>query len=195
MLSTTLSTFLLIFLAEMGDKSQLVCMLLASRHRGLPVFIGAIVAFALLNLLAVAIGASLAHALPIAPIKGLVAVLFLIFGISALLAREEEEDDIKEAVGHSVIVTAFLMIFMAELGDKTQLTVAGLGASAAPMAVFMGATLALAATTVLGIIGGQWLLKKLSPTLLHRLAGVLFLVIGGWLLWSVGPTLLASLTG
>ncbi|BFM14451.1 TMEM165/GDT1 family protein [Maricurvus nonylphenolicus] len=192
MLSTTLSTFLLIFLAEMGDKSQLVCMLLASRHRGLPVFIGAIAAFALLNLVAVAVGASLAHTLPIGPIKGLVALLFLAFGISALLTQEEDEEDITEAVGYSVLVTAFLMIFMAELGDKTQLTVAGLGASASPLGVFIGATLALAVTTLLGILGGQWLLKKLSPTLLHRMAGVLFLLIGSWLLWSVWPTLLAS---
>jgi putative Ca2+/H+ antiporter (TMEM165/GDT1 family) len=195
MLSTTLSTFLLIFLAEMGDKSQLVCMLLASRHRGLPVFIGAVAAFALLNLVAVAVGASLASALPITPIKVLVALLFLGFGVSALLTKDEEEEDIKEALGHSVLVTAFVMIFMAELGDKTQLSVAGLAASVPPLAVFTGATLALAVTTALGIVGGKWLLKKLSPTLLHRLAGILFLLIGGGLLWSVWPTLLANMTG
>jgi putative Ca2+/H+ antiporter (TMEM165/GDT1 family) len=185
MLSTTLSTFLLIFLAEMGDKSQLVCMLLASRHRGLPVFIGAVAAFALLNLVAVAVGASLASALPITPIKVLVALLFLGFGVSALLTKDEEEEDIKEALGHSVLVTAFVMIFMAELGDKTQLSVAGLAASVPPLAVFTGATLALAVTTALGIVGGKWLMKTFSPVWLHRAAGVLFIIAGIWIAFSI----------
>ncbi len=54
------TTFLLVGLAEFGDKSQLVCMTLAARHRGLPVLVGAIAAFAVLNLLAVLFGAAVA---------------------------------------------------------------------------------------------------------------------------------------
>ena len=67
-LSSAGTTFLLIALAEFGDKSQLVCMTLAARHRGLPVVLGAIAAFAVLNLLAVVFGAAIAAWLPVIPV-------------------------------------------------------------------------------------------------------------------------------
>ncbi len=85
------TTFLLVGLAEFGDKSQLVCMTLAARHRGLPIVIGAIVAFAILNLLAVLFGAAVAAWLPEWLVTLAVAVLFAVFGVSAL--RYQEEDD------------------------------------------------------------------------------------------------------
>jgi putative Ca2+/H+ antiporter (TMEM165/GDT1 family) len=75
-LSSAGATFLLIALAEFGDKSQLVCMSLAARHRGLPVALGAVAAFALLNLLAVLFGAAVAAWLPEWVVTITVAVLF-----------------------------------------------------------------------------------------------------------------------
>ena len=87
------AAFLLIALAEFGDKSQLVCMTLAARHRGLPVVLGAIAAFAILNLLAVLFGAAVAAWLPAWVITLAVAVLFAVFGISALRYEEEDEDE------------------------------------------------------------------------------------------------------
>ena len=83
-LSSASATYLLIVLAEFGDKSQLVCMTLAARHRGLPVVIGAIAAFAILNLLAVLFGAAVAAWLPEWLVITAVAVLFALFGLSAL---------------------------------------------------------------------------------------------------------------
>ncbi len=181
MLTTTISTLVLIFLAEIGDKSQLVCMLLASRHRALPVFAGTITAFAILNLLAVLVGASLAQAIPLLPLKITVALLFIFFGVQNLRdSAGDTDEDIEEKSGHNVFITAFLMIFMAELGDKTQLAVAGLSTSAEPLAIFIGATLALALTTLLGIIGGRWITRKISVALLRKIAGVLFIVAGAW---------------
>ena len=87
------ATFLLIALAEFGDKSQLVCMTLAARHRGLPVILGAVTAFGILNLLAVLFGAAVAAWLPEWLITLTVAVLFAGFGISALRYQEEDEDE------------------------------------------------------------------------------------------------------
>lgn len=182
MLATTFTTLVLIFLAEIGDKSQFVCMLLASRHRALPVFVGALLAFAILNLLAVLVGASLAQAIPLLPLKIAVALLFIFFGIQSLREQGGDDDEnIVEKSGRSVLITAFVMIFMAELGDKTQLAVAGLSTTAEPVAIFIGATLALALTTLLGIIGGRWITRKLSITLLHRIAGILFIGVGLWI--------------
>ena len=142
------TTFLLVALAEFGDKSQLVCMTLAARHRGLPVVIGAIAAFAILNLLAVLFGAAVAAWLPEWMVIVAVAVLFARFGISALRYKEEEDDDeVEEKPGHGIVATTFLLIFVAEFGDKTQLAVAGLGSTGEPSAVWAGATLALATTS------------------------------------------------
>lgn len=185
MLPLTLSTFALIFLAEIGDKSQLVCMLLASRHRGWPVLLGAVCAFAILNLLAVLVGSALAGVIPSDWLRWGVAALFLGFGIKALLAKDEDEnEEIEEMPYRGVFITAFLMIFLAELGDKTQLAVAGLGATEAAVPVYVGATLALAATSLLGVVGGRWLTRKISTQLLHRIGGVMFIAFAAWAVWG-----------
>jgi putative Ca2+/H+ antiporter (TMEM165/GDT1 family) len=178
------SSFGMIAAAEIGDKSQLVCMSLAARHRALPVVLGASAAFALLNLAAVLFGATVAHWLPQAAVGAIVAVLFAGFGLRALMAGDEEEDGgLTEKSGHSVFATAFLLIFAAEFGDKTQLAVAGLGAALPPAPVWLGGTLALAMTSALGVWAGRALLSRISLRNLHRVSGLLFLgfaVYAGW---------------
>ncbi|WP_150427497.1 TMEM165/GDT1 family protein [Dechloromonas sp. CZR5] len=177
-LSSAGATYLLIVLAEFGDKSQLVCMTLAARHRGLPVVIGAVSAFAILNLLAVLFGAAVAAWLPDWVVTLAVAVLFAFFGIQALRFEEEDEDEaIEEKPGHGIVATTFLMIFLAEFGDKTQIAVAGMGSTAAPAATWVGATLALTTTSVLGVYAGRRFLKKLPLHWIHRVSGVFFLLL------------------
>ncbi len=172
------TTFLLVGLAEFGDKSQLVCMTLAARHRGLPVLVGAIAAFAVLNLLAVLFGAAVAAWLPEWLVTAAVAVLFAVFGISALRYQEEDEDDdVEEAPGHGIVATTFLLIFLAEFGDKTQLAVAGLGSTGEPTAVWAGATAALAVTSALGVFAGRKLLNRLPLKWIHRVSGIFFLLL------------------
>lgn len=172
------TTFLLVGFAEIGDKSQLVCMTLAARHRGLPVVIGAVSAFAILNLLAVLFGAAVAAWLPEWLVTAAVAVLFAVFGISALRYQEEDEDDdVEEAPGHGIVATTFLLIFLAEFGDKTQLAVAGLGSTGEPTAVWAGATAALAVTSALGVFAGRKLLNRLPLKWIHRVSGIFFLLL------------------
>lgn len=177
-LSSAGATFLLIALAEFGDKSQLVCMTLAARHRGLPVVLGAVTAFAFLNLLAVLFGAAVAAWLPEWVVITAVAVLFAAFGISALRYRETDDDEqIEEKPGHGVFATTFLLIFLAEFGDKTQIAVAGLGSTTEATAVWTGATLALAATSILGVLAGRKFLHQLPLVWIHRISGVFFLLL------------------
>ncbi len=177
-LSSAGATFLLIALAEFGDKSQLVCMTLAARHRGLPVILGAVAAFAFLNALAVLFGAAVAAWLPEWVVTVAVAVLFTIFGISALRYRDEDDDeDIEEKPGHGVFATTFLLIFLAEFGDKTQIAVAGLGSTSEANAVWTGATLALACTSILGVLAGRKFLHKLPLIWIHRISGMFFLAL------------------
>jgi putative Ca2+/H+ antiporter (TMEM165/GDT1 family) len=177
-LSSASTTFLLIALAEFGDKSQLVCMTLAARHRGLPVVLGAITAFAILNLLAVLFGATLAAWLPEWVITSAVAMLFAWFGISALRFEEDDDaEDIPEKPGRNIFATTFLMIFLAEFGDKTQIAVAGLGGTANATATWIGATLALACTSILGVVAGRRWLNRLPLQWIHRVSGVFFLLL------------------
>ncbi|MBF0162404.1 MAG: TMEM165/GDT1 family protein [Magnetococcales bacterium] len=173
----TATTFALIFLAELGDKTQLVCMTLAARHRPWPVFLGAFLAFFLLNVLAVLFGSALSAWVPRTVLVLVVAAMFALFGIQALRAAgEEEEDDAVEAQsGSSILLRAFLMIFLAELGDKTQIAVIGLASTAPPIPVWVGATLALGSSAALGVAVGRTLLQKISKKMLGRISGLFFL--------------------
>jgi Ca2+/H+ antiporter, TMEM165/GDT1 family len=175
------SAFGLIAAAEIGDKSQIVCMTLAGRYRPLPVVLGAGLAFAVLNLLAVVFGFVLAQWLPKPLVDAGVTLMFLFFGLRALLAREEMEDDGSGRVlsGHGIVLTAFLMIFAAEFGDKTQLTVAGLSVAESAVPVWVGGTLALITTSALGAWLGSALLQKMPVHWLHKFSGLLFLGFAG----------------
>ncbi|HYE35210.1 TMEM165/GDT1 family protein [Methylocaldum sp.] len=186
------TAFALVAAAEFGDKSQLVCMTLAARHRHWPILFGAVLAFAVLNLVAVSFGAAAARWLPESLVSLTVAVLFAVFGVKALLFKEEEDEAVKEKSGHGIFLTTFLMIFFAEFGDKTQLAVAGLGAAAPPVPVWFGATLALGATSAVGIWAGAILLRRISQRALHIASGLLFLGFAAFAASRILPQELAG---
>jgi putative Ca2+/H+ antiporter (TMEM165/GDT1 family) len=178
-LTVAMTSFALIFAAEMGDKSQLVCMTLAARHRAMPVALGATAAFMVLNTLAVIFGVAIAKWLPEYVVSGGVALLFLSFGIGTLRAHsEDEEEAIVEKSNQSIFLTTFGLITVAEFGDKTQLAVVALSSTHMPFGVWAGATAALTLTSVLGCIAGQTLLKKISVNALHKISGSFFIALG-----------------
>jgi putative Ca2+/H+ antiporter (TMEM165/GDT1 family) len=186
--TAAVSTFTLISLAEIGDKSQLVCMTLAARHRTAPVVLGASVAFALLNLAAVLFGAAVARWVPEYVVGGAVVLLFTAFGLRASLTKEEvHEAAAVRKSAHGIFVTTFLLIFAAEFGDKTQLAVAGMSAAIPPTPVWVGATLALIMTSALGVWAGRALLQHIPLHWLHRLSGVLFLAFAAFAAWHLVP--------
>ena len=177
---TVALTAVLVFMAEIGDKSQIVCMTLAARHRGLPVLLGAVIAFAVLNLLAVIFGVIVDHAIPEIYVVMVVALLFLLFGLQSLFSGQEDSDQDEAPIlsSHSLLITAFLMIFIAEFGDKTQIAVAGLSTRYDAAGIWLGATIALAATSALAVWAGRGLLQHIPIHLMQRLSGVVFLLIG-----------------
>lgn len=184
-LAVTFSSFTLIALAEIGDKSQLVCMTLAARHRHWPVILGASAAFLILNLLAVIFGSVIAEWIPEIWITWLVALLFAVFGIQSLMTEEEGGDEIvEEKTGHSIFLVTFLLILVAEFGDKTQIAVAGLASSLPPIDVWIGASLALILISVLGVWAGRTILQRLPIIWLHRIGGIVFLVFSGLAVWK-----------
>jgi Predicted membrane protein len=108
----------------------------------------------------------------------IVALLFAAFGIHSLRIEEDNDDEeVKEKSGHSIFFTTFLLITVAEFGDKTQLAVVGLSSTAVPTAVWLGSTVALASTSALGILAGRTILHKVPLGVLHKISGVIFLIL------------------
>ncbi len=176
-MSSSVFTFLLITAAEMGDKSQIVCMTLAAKHKAKPVFWGSVLAFLLLNAIAVALGASLSTMLPMNLLTAVAAVMFTIFGLQALLSKNHDEDaSLPTKLSRSIFITAFSIIFIAEMGDKTQLAVASLSTTENPLMVWISASVALIVTTAIGVFAGSRWLAKLNINTVHKLSGCLFLL-------------------
>lgn len=193
-IASIVTTYALIFAAEIGDKSQLVCMTLASRHRPLPVCIGASLAFIGLNILAVLFGSTITSVVPALALSLCITLLFFGFGIHALWFSKEEEDEtgailIKKA-GTSILFSTFMLITLAELGDKTQIAIVALSSTQPPLPVWIGATLALISTSALGVWIGATLLKRMPIQWLHRISGLIFLglaILAGYnslMLWQ-----------
>jgi len=183
-LSVPLSTFALIALAEIGDKSQLVCVTLAARHRHWPVILGATLAFVILNALAVVFGAGVAAWMPERLTAGVVSVLFGAFAIHIFLNQDDgESEDVVERPGHGIFLTTLLLIFVAEFGDKTQIAVAGLASSMNPLLVWIGATAALVTISALGVWAGRTILQRIPLLWLHRISGGLFLMFAMIAAW------------
>ena len=177
------TVFTVIFLLELPDKTALAALLLATRHRPLPVFLGAAAAFVIQSAVAVVAG-SLLSLLPREPIRIGAGLLFLV--LAALLVvrnlRNEKEDEERtieqEERRHRPFVTAFVVVFAAEWGDLTQLATAALQARyQQPVVVFTAATLALwavsAIAVVLGNRLGRWIPER---PLQFAAAGVMVLV-------------------
>ena len=187
--SQFLSAFGIVFLAELGDKTQLTAMTLATHYPWKKIFLGIAGAFALLNLAAVFVGKILFAFLPLFWIKLLSAGLFLFFGINSLLERDfdehKEEEEERRFARKGPIVTAFFMILLAELGDKTQLVTASLAAQQPhPLVVFLGSTLALWTVSLIGIFLGRQLTRFIPLFWIHRSAGLLFLVFAAGIVWQ-----------
>lgn len=189
-MSVFLTTFGLIFLAEVGDKTQLTAMALATRYPWQRIFLGIAAAFAFLNMAAVLLGKILFAVLPLFWIKLVSALLFLFFGIASLRSagfdEAEEEAEEERFRGKGPVGTSFVMILLAELGDKTQLVTASLAAQHdSPLAVFAGSTLALWLVSLLGIFLGRQLTRLIPLSYIHRGAGVLFLLFATVILYQL----------
>jgi putative Ca2+/H+ antiporter (TMEM165/GDT1 family) len=180
-------TFGVIFVAELPDKTMIATIVLASRHRPLPVFLGAAVAM-LVNT-AVAVGAGrLLELLPHRAVEGVVAALFAAGSLYLLLTSEASASDRgeKEASHDSdshVALTALGVIILAELGDLTQILTANLAAHYhQPWSVFVGAATALVTVMAIGVIGGRALLRVLPLGVIRKIAGT---ILAGFAVYTV----------
>ncbi len=177
-----LTALVTVGLAELGDKTQLALFCLASKTRGyLQLFLGTLLAFALNDGIAVLLGGAVSRFIPLVYIKMLAGAIFIIFGLLSLVKSSEEllECDVKRP-----FFAAFSLIFISELGDKTQIAAALFAASYEPLPVFAGVMLALSILSLIAIYSGQFILSKIEARKRSYLVGALFLLLGLWQLFE-----------
>ena len=195
------SSLTAITLAELGDKTFFMALILAVRHRARWVFIGSFAALTAVTLISLALGYGLRELLPQSLVPWLAAVLFLSFGIKLLIdaqgmaanAATEEKAEAEQVINTAesskafntawaVIWESFVLVFIAELGDRTQFTTIFM--ATAPAQVFSfggllaGTLLGHALVTWLAVGAGKWIGQWVNERLLYRLSGGLFLVFG-----------------
>ena len=177
--------FATIFIAEMGDKTQLLLIAMTSKYKVRDILIGTWAATAVLNLLAVGVGTALSSYLDMRIIKSIAAAAFFWFAYSTLKGDDgdEEEEEIKGA-GKAALVAIFTTFFIGELGDKTQLSGIALAAAYTnhsftnAVYVFLGCTLGLIAADLLGLIVGLVFKSKMPESLLNKISVAIFAVFG-----------------
>jgi putative Ca2+/H+ antiporter (TMEM165/GDT1 family) len=173
-----------VFVAELGDKSQLITMTYALRHRWWVVLSGVGIAAMLVHGLSVTIGHFLGLTLPERAIAFTAAGAFLLFAVWTWRERRSDDDDVRVAEPRFVIPAIISSFVLAELGDKTMLATVALASDRDPWGVWIGATIGMVLADGVAIIVGAMLHKKLPEGLLHGLASVLFLLVGLWMLFD-----------
>ena len=183
-----LKVFFTEFIAEMGDKTQLMLIALTSKYKLRDIISGTAVAILVLNGLAVLAGGLVSEFIPDWLIKTIAALAFLYFAASTIAV---DDDDEEEGSGKSKIkfapLAVFCTFFIAELGDKTQLTAITFGANegmSAALVVWIGCSLGLFAADILGMLVGYLLKSKTPDGLLNTLAFAIFSIFGVFTLYQ-----------
>jgi Ca2+/H+ antiporter, TMEM165/GDT1 family len=187
-LSVLLGVFPVVFLGELPDKTMFASLVLSTKGRPVMVWLGAAAAFAVHVAIAVSIGVALFTVLPHRAVDAVVAAVFLAgAGLAIREARNERQHEDREkrltdqtAPGHRrAAVTAFIVVFIAEWGDLTQILTANLAARLhSPLAVAVGSVLALWAVAALAVIGGRGLLRWVNVATIRIVTAVILTGLG-----------------
>ena len=188
--AVVIAVFPIIFLGELPDKTMFASLVLSTRGKPLSVWLGAAAAFVVHVAIAVTIGVAIFRILPHRAVDAVVAAMFLVGAALALreAAQEQHEEEIVEReVGSKrrVVTTAFLVIFLAEWGDLTQILTANLAAHYhAPLSVAVGAVLALWAVAGVAVVGGQSLLRFINIRTLRIVTAVVLIGLAAFAAWE-----------
>ena len=181
-----LLSFAVIFVAELGDKSQLMAMTFATRYKFWTVVAAITVATAIVHLFSVALGNVIGLALPIGPINIAAGVAFVFFGLWTLRGDKLSEDEESKASrsNRPAFFAVAIAFFLAELGDKTMLATVTLATTEGWFGTWIGSTLGMVAADVLAIGVGVLLGKALPEKVIKIGAAVLFFAFGAVLIYS-----------
>lgn len=187
-----LLSFGVVFVAELGDKSQLTVLTFATRYRATTVLASIAIAAATVHGASVALGLGLGSALPAAWLSAGAAITFLAFGVWTLRGDSGPKDEpARTRPEASTIVAVTAAFVLAELGDKTMLATVTLAAQHSWFGIWLGSTLGMVAASGLAIVVGRQLSSRLPRGAITYGAGAAFLAFGAWL----GADALASLSG
>ncbi len=177
-------SFAVIFVAELGDKSQLMAMTFATRFKLVPTLIGISAATALVHLVSVGIGVGLGAAIPTDWISLVAGVAFLAFGAWTLRGDKLTDDEKSKAErsSGSAILAVGGAFFLAELGDKTMLATITLATQHGWAGVWIGSTIGMVAADALAIVVGRMLGRHLPEHIIKWGAAALFAIFGIWLI-------------
>lgn len=183
-MNAVLLSFGVIFVAELGDKSQLMALAFAARYKAWPVLVGISIATAFTHAISVAIGAVLGAQIPTDTISIIAGVAFLVFAAWTLRGDELADDEAHRATrsNRSAVIAASTAFFLAELGDKTMLATITLATQEGVLGTWIGSTLGMVAADALAIIVGKQLGVRLPERAIRYGAAVLFVVFGLWLI-------------
>ena len=187
-LEALFNSFILVLISEMGDKSQILSLILTSRYRKPYTVLGAVfVASAFNQMLAVFFGYWVSLQVPEKGLALFVAAVFLAFGFWMLFsnANENEEPEVPKVSSLGLFLTAVLIFSLSEMGDKTQIAASALSAHYQhPVGVWSGSTLGMTLANAAAIFVGHKTFKKISIRKVQRLSAVLFLVFAAIVLWG-----------
>lgn len=178
-----LAVFPIIFIGELPDKTMFASLVMATRGKPRQVWLGAAGAFLVHVVIAVTLGLAIFALLPHRAVEGIVTVMFLFGAVYAWRegARDEEEVAEKEVSRHGVVAASFLVIFIAEWGDLTQILTVNLAAKYhSPVSVGVGAVLALWAVAGIAVVSGQTLLRYLNVSTLRKITAGVLLVLAAY---------------
>jgi putative Ca2+/H+ antiporter (TMEM165/GDT1 family) len=179
-----LVSFAVIFVAELGDKSQLMALAFATRYRVAVVLTGITVATAVVHLVSVALGAAVGAAIPTRAVNLVAALAFIGFGAWTLRGDRLSDEDEERAArsGRSAVLSVGTVFFLAELGDKTMLATVTLATSYGAVGTWLGSTVGMVAADALAIVVGRMLGARLPERAIRIGAAVAFFVFGALLL-------------
>ena len=182
-----LKVFFSEFIAEMGDKTQLMLIALTSKYKLRDIILGTAAAILVLNGLAVLAGGLVSEFIPEWLIKIIAALAFLYFAASTIASDDEEEEDGEKSKIKFAPLAVFCTFFIAEFGDKTQLTAITFGANegmSSAVIVWIGCSLGLLAADILGMLVGYLLKSKTPDGLLNTVAVAIFSIFGVFTLYQ-----------
>lgn len=178
----------IVFVAELGDKSQLLTLTFAARYRWQVVLLGVSIATALLMGLSVTVGQLVAGVVPQRTLEVIAGVIFLAFAAWTLWGHDDDDDeDDAKNTSRGALPTIIGAFALAELGDKTMLTAITLAATGNALGTWLGATLGMIGANGLALLLGDQIGKQISERALRLTAGALFAVFGFLLLFGIGP--------
>lgn len=175
-----LLSFGVIFVAELGDKSQLMALTFATRFRMLPILLGITLATAVVHAVSVAVGAVLGATIPTTAVTLSAGVAFLGFAVWTLRGDTLTEADRGQVDrgARSAVIAASVAFFLAELGDKTMLATITLATRESPFGTWLGSTLGMVGADALAILVGQQLGRRLPDRVIRVSAAASFTVFG-----------------